>query len=348
MDRSLVKKTLYVAGILLGIWLGVKYLLPVLLPFLLGALLAFAAEPLVQLADHRLKLRRLFASGVGVTLTLALLVAFGVLLGSLAVKELTMLTHRLPDVRAAAGQSMEQLRSWMHTVVSSSPESVRGLLMQTVDDSLKDGTALVNQVTERIPGALTSAVGWLSKGTLAVFTAVLSAYMISVRLPKLRTLVQSKLPDSWHEKYLPTLQHLRRGLWGWLKAQLKLMVLTWGIVGLGLTILGVDYGVLWAGLIALVDAVPVLGTGTVLIPWALISFLQSRVVFGVGLLGVYAVALITRTVLEPRLIGRQLGLDPLVTLVAFYAGFALWGFVGMLLAPILAAAIGTALKQKAV
>lgn len=348
MDRLLLKKTIYAFAVLLGAWLGVQYLLPVLLPFVLGALLALAAEPLVQVADRKLKLRRSFASGLGVTVTLMLLVTFAAFLGSLAVKELTVLTHRLPDVRSAARQSIEQLHNWLDTAAAKAPESVRGLLTQTVDNSLKDGTALMDQVTERIPGAITGVLGWIPKGTLTIFTGVLSAFMISARLPRMRLWLGNKLPSSWHEKYLPALRQLRRGIWGWLKAQLKLMLVTWGIVGLGLTVLGVNYGILWAGLIALVDAVPILGTGTVLIPWAIISFFQNKGIFGVGLLGIYVVALLVRTVLEPRLIGRQLGLDPLVTLISFYAGFTLWGFWGMLLSPILAAAMTTALKQKEV
>lgn len=346
MDKLLLKKTIYAFAVLLGAWVGVQYLLPVVLPFLLGALLALAAEPLVHLSEGGLKLRRSFASGLGVTVTLLLLLAFAGILGSLAVKEVTVLTHRLPDVRSAARQSINQLHSWLDAAAEKAPESVRGLLRQTVDNSLKDGTAFMDQVTERIPGAVTGVLGWIPKGTLTIFTGILSAFMISARLPKLRQWLKRKLPKRWNDKYLPALRQIRRGIWGWLKAQLKLMLVTWGIVGLGLTVLGVKYGILWAGLIALVDAVPVLGTGTVLIPWAIISFFQSKGIFGVGLLGIYVVALLVRTVLEPRLIGRQLGLDPLVTLICFYAGFTLWGFWGMLLSPILAAAMTTAVKQK--
>ena len=88
-------------------------------------------------------------------------------------------------------------------------------------------------------------------------------------------------------------------------------------------------------LTAVVDAVPLLGTGTVLVPWALVSFLSGEPVRAVGLLGGYVTALLTRSALEPKLLGRQLGLDPLAALVALYIGFRLWGFGGMILAPIL-------------
>ena len=93
---------------------------------------------------------------------------------------------------------------------------------------------------------------------------------------------------------------------------------------------------MWAVVIALVDAFPILGTGTVLVPWSLISFLQGDSMMAFGLLALYSAATITRTILEPRLVGKQLGLDPLITLIALYAGFKLFGLPGMIFAPILA------------
>ena len=86
----------------------------------------------------------------------------------------------------------------------------------------------------------------------------------------------------------------------------------------------------------LVDAFPVLGTGTVLIPWALVCFIQGEGARAVGLLGLYAVAALTRSAMEPKLLGQHLGLDPLTTLLALYAGYRFWGLPGMLLSPLLA------------
>ena len=89
---------------------------------------------------------------------------------------------------------------------------------------------------------------------------------------------------------------------------------------------------------AVVDAIPILGTGTVLVPWALVSLLQKESLKAIGLLCTYGAAAITRTVLEPKLVGRHLGLDPLTTLIALYAGYRFWGVLGLLLTPILASA----------
>jgi sporulation integral membrane protein YtvI len=163
-------------------------------------------------------------------------------------------------------------------------------------------------------------------------------FMISVRLPKLRAMLSQAMPEKWRNSYLPILRRVRGTLWGWLKAQLTLSGLCFFLVCTGLLILGVDYAPVWALVIALVDAIPVLGTGTILIPWALAGLLQGNHVFSLGLLGIYLCAMLSRTVLEPRLVGKHLGIDPLMTLIALYIGYRIWGFGGMLLSPLLCAA----------
>ncbi len=342
MDRTRKNKLFYGALILLGLWVAIHYFLPLALPFILGALLALAAEPLVQVTHKQLNIRRSYCAGFGVLVTLGLLTGLAVLLGSAAFREVTVLTGKLPDMQNTAKQGLGQLHRLLDSAVEKSPDNLKGLLRQVVNTSFTDSTALMDRVAAQIPGALTGVLSIIPKGTLTVFTGILSAFMISARLPQLK----EKLPASWREKYLPALARLRRGFWGWLKAQLKLMAITATVLTLGFLVLGVDYAPLVAALIALVDAVPILGTGTVLLPWALVCVLQKNTALALGLLSLYLLALTVRTVLEPRLIGKQLGLDPLLTLVAFYVGFSLWGFLGMLLAPVLATAVGTIAKGK--
>ena len=138
------------------------------------------------------------------------------------------------------------------------------------------------------------------------------------------------------ERILSGLKRVRATIGGWLLAQVKLSGITMLILAAGFLFLRISYGLLWAVLVALLDAFPILGTGTVLLPWSLICLLQGDTAQGIGLLGLYAIVAITRSVLEPKLVGKQLGLDPLVTLFALYAGYKLWGLAGMLLAPMAA------------
>ena len=325
----------------IGVWFGVRFLLPVALPFLLGALLAIAAEPLVSLGERQLKLPRTAASGVGVSFSLLLLTGLLAVLGGVAVRQLGNLTRNLPDMEAALDTAKKVILS----AADNAPERLRSLVQKTVRRTLEDGTAVMSGVTGKLPGALSAFLSSMGSGALGIGTGVVAAFLISARMPRLRRLAGEKMPRSWREKYLPALRRFRHCLWAWFKAQGKLALVTWGIVTAGFLLLGIGKAPLWAGLVALVDAVPVLGTGTVLIPWAIVHFLQGNTLQGVGLLAIYGVAAVTRTVLEPRVVGKQLGLDPLLTLMAMYAGFRFLGIPGLLVTPILASAVKSILTS---
>ncbi len=337
--NDFVRKTVWALGLFAAAWLGIRFLLPPLLPFALGLAIALAAEPAVRLGMNRCGLRRPVCSGVGVSLTLLLLGGLLSLLGAFAVREIGSLAKILPDVERTARQGMGVLQDWMVDLTQNLPEGARNLASGTVLNLLDDGTVLLEQVTDRVPALVGSVLGWVPDGALGLGTMVLSAFMFSARLPRLRQYLANRIPQSWKEKTLPALHRVLHSLGGWLKAQGKLMAVTYGILAVGLMVLGVKRGFLWALPIALVDAMPVLGTGTVLIPWAVVCLLQGNAFRGFGLLVVYGTALMTRTVLEPRFVGKHLGLDPLLTLLFFYVGYRLWGLTGMILTPLLASAV---------
>ena len=339
------KKPLILLGAFAVLWLSVKYVLPVLLPFAVGLFLALGAEPFVSLAQQKLHFSRPLATGIGVSLTLLLLSGILTLLGALLVKELTRLAGNLPDMGQTVRQGLHTLESVLTDLTRRAPESIRPMLTGSVSRFFRDGTALTDQIAEKVPAAITSVLGWVPDGALGIGTALLSAFMISGKLPQIRSWLSCHITKSPIGRYLPGLKRCRAALGGWLKAQLKLSALTFCIVGAGFLLLRIPYSLGWAAAVAVVDAVPVLGTGTVLVPWALILLFRQQHLKAIGLLAIYAVALVVRTVAEPRLVGRHLGLDPLITLLALYLGYRFWGIPGMIFAPLIATAAKTLVPQ---
>ncbi len=329
-------RVLLLVGMAVGAYLAVRLLLPLLLPFLLGGAVALAAEPAVRFLQRRLP--RPAAAGIGVTLTLVLLLAAAGLVGALAVRELGVLAGILPQMGQTLLSGMSAMQERLAVLSQGMPEAVQVLLGELSQELFGGGTALVSTVSERLPALLGGLLGWLPDGALGIGTGVLAGYMISVRLPGLRQAAARHLPRAWTDRVRPALGRMRRFLGQWLRAQLKLTAVVYSILSVGLLVLGIPYGPLWALPIALVDAVPVLGTGTVLLPWALVSLLQGRSLRALGLVGIYVAALLSRTVLEPRLVGHHLGIDPLVTLLALYLGYRFWGVLGIILAPVLVCA----------
>jgi sporulation integral membrane protein YtvI len=308
------------------LFFGGKYIFPLIFPFLLGFLLAYMAEPGVRRLEKRLS--RGVAAAVSVSFLLVIIFLVFAVLGGLLVRGL----KNLPDLEAAARDSSRTLERFLLGLAARSPAGLRNILSRGVLGLFDDGGSLWEMGFHQLPRMLTGVLSHLPGGAIALCTAVVSAYLISGRMPKLVSMV----PERWKSRLLPTLRNIRTAVGGWLKAQGKLAGLTFLLCCGGFFLLGIPYAPVWAAVVALVDAVPLLGSGLVLVPWSLVSFLQGDSGKGVGLLVTFGAAFLLRTVLEPRLVGRQMGLDPLVTLAALYLGYQLGGFWGMILSPILA------------
>ena len=339
MASSPLKKFGIAAIAFAGLWLFSRYLLPIALPFLLALLLALAAEPLVNVLHRRLHLPRGVASGIGVVIALLMAVLMVLTLGALLLRQLRSLSGVLPNLGETALAGLQSLESFLLQMAEKAPATVSPILISRVEGVFSNGSEVINQVLGK---AFSLASGILTRIPDSAFgfgTWILASFMTSVKLPQIRNLLKNKLPQSWKERYLPAFRRLKQNLSGWLFAQLKLTGITFLILCAGFFLLRIPYAPLWALLICFVDALPILGTGTVLIPWSLVCFLQGDTWQALGLLGIYAIAAVLRSVLEPKLIGKQLGLDPLVTLFAMYAGYQLWGIFGMLFAPLLAVTV---------
>jgi len=345
MAASLLKKGIFVFLGLLFLWLGSRYLLPLILPFALGGLLALVAEPLVAFGQKKLRFSRGLAAGLGVCLTLLLLVGLFSVLAALLLRALIHLASALPDMEQTAKEGFSSVQNWAVNLSNQAPRGVQPMVTRTVENAFDNGSALMDRVAEKIPHMIATVLSGLPDGLLRIGTGLLAAFMISARLPRIRRALVKRIPSQQKEKYLPVLQRIKGALLGWLRAQGMLVLITYGIVLAGFLFLRVPYGFFWALLIALMDAVPMLGTGLVLVPWAVVEFLMHRPFPAFLLLATFAAATVARTALEPKFLGKQLGFDPLVTLICLYVGYHLWGFLGLILAPILAAVGKTVLDS---
>lgn len=334
--RSGTKTTLSFLAVFLVVWLGLRYLLPLCFPFLLGTGLALLAEPIVRFFCKRLHFPRSLAAGIGVTAAFLSVALLFLLVCAFLVRELGMLAGILPDLTQTAQSGLTLLQSFLLKLVGKLPQSIRPMLSQNVDTLFSGGSALLDRAFRYVLGLAGTILTHVPDSALSLGTGVISGFMISAKLPRIKKWIRHHLPREKLRPLLRTLKRMKTAVGCWLLAQIKLAGMTLVLLAAGLLILRIPYALVWAMGIALVDAVPVLGTGTILFPWSLICFLQGDNARSIGLLGLYAVISLTRSVLEPKLVGKELGLDPLVTLFALYAGYKLWGIGGMILSPLLA------------
>ena len=334
--RSGTRTTLSFLSVFLVVWLGIRYLLPLFFPFLLGTGLALLAEPMVHFFCRRLRFPRSLAAGVGVTAAFLGVAVLFLLACAFLVRELGILAGILPDLTETTRSGLTLLQSFLLGLVERLPQSIRPLLERNVSELFSGGSALLDRAFRYVLGLAGTILTQVPDSALSLGTGLISAFMISAKLPGLKKWILRHLPREKLRPLLQTVKRMKTAVGGWLLAQCKLAGMTLVLLAAGLLLLRIPYALLWALVVALVDAVPVLGTGTVLLPWSLILFLRGDTARSIGLLGLYAVISLTRSVLEPKLVGKELGLDPLVTLFALYAGYKLWGLGGMLLSPLLA------------
>lgn len=330
------KKPAMTAGMVIGgLVLGVT-VLPLLLPFLLAYLLALAADPGVNALGRRTRLPRWLRSGLCVT---AVFLALGAVLWffcQVIWGELLRLVRQLPELLHQIQPALTELRQSLEAMARRAPDALSEPLIRWIGELFAGGAGLLESLYGFLSGLVSGVVTGVPKLFVGTVTTVIAAYMTSAALPQVKDWLCRHLPASWQEGLRRVRDRSRAVFGGWCRAQAKLILLVFAILTLGLWILGVEFPLLFGGLIAVLDALPILGTGTVLIPWALLSFLRDSSGLGFGLLALYAVTAAARSVLEPHLVGRQLGLPPLATLMAFYIGYRLFGVAGMVLSPLAA------------
>lgn len=322
------RQALYLAGAIALIYLVSRFILAYLLPFLLAFLLALLIDPAVGKLERHLRLPR----GLAVLLILFLLLAVvGVVLftaiASLAA-ELTRLLSSLPEYEDLAVQ-------WVNIWTERFSFFYAGLpkpLLAALDDAEKrlysDLTALAQQILaslQRLPDFL------------AFFLmAVVATFFISRDKESLARSVLRLVPQRWQEKVEEMQQNVARGVWGVLRAQAVLVSLTVVLTLLGLSLLEVPYAWLLALVAGFLDLVPMIGPSALFLPWIVYLLFVGNVARALALGVILAVLLVTRQLLEPKVMATQTGLHPLATLVALYLGYRLLGVSGLLIGPLVA------------
>lgn len=299
-------------------------LLPLGIAFLLSGMLAGPAEKL-----HK---KNLLPKGLCALMVLAALAAFlclgGWLLGHLAMAQLRQMSDLLPEMLANLQESLAALQNRLQQWFPGQKDS----------SEPADWLAEISLPQLGLEG-LAGSLGWAASSLpdlllTTVFVLAATVLLICWREQTL-AFVRRQLPPRLLEAVLRLWNYLKDALFGWVKAQGILMTVTFGILLAGCFFLRVQGAVLVSALITLMDALPVLGAGLALIPWALVELILGNYGRGLGIVGLYAVTLTARNALEPQVVGKQIGLHPLVSLIAFFLGWRLAGLPGMLLGPIL-------------
>ncbi len=335
--RSFLINLLYF-GILLAIAiLAVRTLFVWMLPFVFAFLVAAVLQRPLRWLVKKTRVSKKFFSVVLVVLVILLLATAVALIGGQLVAGVVSFFSNTDNIRLIEA-TVESVSVSIQDIVTGfsnmlSPEALASL--QGTIDSLTDALiGLVSSIFTGAAGWALSMTGRLPSLLVSFVIWVIASIFLTIDYQKVLSFFMRQVPER-HTALVCTVRDLcTNTLFKLVKAYALLMLITFAELSVGLTILRVPYSLLVAAIIEVVDILPVLGTGTVLIPWALISAILGDFRMFVGLALLYVFITVLRNFLEPKLVSRQIGLNPLVTLFFMYLGLQAMGLPGMLLFPV--------------
>lgn len=329
-------KALVNLAIALAVLLGITLLLPkalmFFLPFVIGWIIALMASPLVRFFEEKIKLKRKIGSAFVIIAVIGLLVLVIYFFFAWLSEQVGGLLTALPDMWAGLEADINNMGHSLSSVLNLLP----GDTETTLNDLADAMSGYIGEFFERFGTPTIEAAGSLAMQLPSIFIgiimALLSAYFFVAEHQQINDWFRKHTPATLQLYYGMIRQSLIKSVGGYLKAQLKIEVWMYLLLVVGLGILGVNYYGLIALVIAILDFLPFLGTGTVLIPWAVIKIFAADYQVAVGLLIIWCVGQLARQLIQPKIVGDSIGVPPLPTLVLLYVGYQVGGVVGMILA----------------
>lgn len=333
--RFIINITFY--ALILGLlYLFLEYALKWVMPFLLGFLVALAFRPVISFCVRKLKLNKRFCAFVVVLIGYFLV---GLLLwwaGSALFQTIKDFCMNLPAIYAkeiapffgAANEGLLNFAEWFSPEMATQVEEVLANALTGLQESLVE---ISTGVLTSLAGASTKIPLWM----ISFIFTILSSLFISMDYDHVMDFIRRQIPEKKRMFLLDVKNYLGKTVVSYLKAYLILMCITFTELSVGFLALRIENPFRIAAITALCDVLPILGTGTVVIPWAIISLLQHRYYLALGLILLYLIVTAVRQFIEPKVIGDQLGIPPIVAIICIYLGFVWFGVWGAILIPVL-------------
>ena len=329
--RILLNIGIPLAGILLACWV-IPRLLGYFMPFVIGWLIAMIANPLVRFLESRMKLVRKHGSVLIMVLALVLVIGLGYFLASPLLYQAFGLVKDLPEMYAAVSAVLEDFFRRFDEFYRFLPPNV----MQAWSDFTGNVGQMIGLLLQKAASPTVEAAGNVAmripNAMVNVIVTILSAYFFLAERERILELWQRYLPEGGNRYCRKLREDLIQLVSGYFMAQFKIMFMVALILLAGFLVLGIRYAFLLAVLIAVLDFLPLFGTGTVLLPWAAVKLLSGEYMLAAGLAMLYVVSQVTRQMVQPKIVGDSMGLPPLLTLFLLYLGFKARGISGMILA----------------
>lgn len=335
-NRRTYLKVFINLGIMLALLLVCIFVVPrvivFFMPFVIGWIIALIASPLVSFFEKKVKIKRKAGSAFVIIAVIALVILAGYLLGIKLTEEIVDFIGELPQMWETTRQDFEEIGQKL--------EAASKYLPKEIEVAITSITSNVGEYLGELFGGLsTPTIEAVSRFTMnlpsiiiGIIMSLLSAYFFVADKDYVPNLLHKVMTESMIDRFNMIKRGLVRAVGGYFKAQLKIELWMYLLLVIGFTILRIRYAVLIAIVVAFLDLLPFFGTGTVLIPWAVIKFLSGDYTMVIGLLIIWGVGQLARQLIQPKIVGESVGLAPIPTLFLLFIGYKAAGVVGMIIA----------------
>lgn len=318
------------------IYITIKYALGWFLPFVIGFGIAFMLKPLINLITKKLKINRKIVAGITVLIFYAtvgalftlVLVKISIALKDVFIKLPNMYINNIEPLIFQLSGNVEDI------LVELDPALIQAIkdILSSIAESL--GT-IISKISSGVVSFISSTVSMVPSFFIIVIFTIISSFFFAMDYLNITGFITRQFSPKVSSIFFEIKDYIIGTLFRFVKAYSIIMTITFIELAIGLSILRVESAISIALLIACVDILPVLGTGGVVIPWIFIELFKGNVFLAIGLTIVYVVITIVRNILEPKIVGEQVGLHPLIILICMFVGVKLFGFLGLFILPII-------------
>lgn len=329
--KSFLINTFYFVTIAAIIFVFCKFMLVFLMPFVVGGAVAWLVQEPADFISSKLKIKHSVVAG---TLALAVFAGIGALILFICFKAVGAAVDFFGEI----GSNTDVLTSFFDNLKNSAASFFEKLPRKFTDLLSAFYGNAVNRLIASLTSVISSAAGYTVKHApqflLSCVVAAASSCYMAADYRKLIKFVRELCGDTIYRNALKIKNILVNSVFKFAKGYLIILGITFAELFLGFTVFRIRYALTLAAIISVIDILPVLGTGTVLIPWAAAEFILGNTARGAGLAVLYLIITAVRNFAEPKIIGKQMGIKPLFTLLAMFVGIKLFGIAGIFILPI--------------
>ncbi len=322
----------FTAVIIALIFIISKFMLAYLFPFLIGILLSFVMQKPSGFIAEKTGLKKGYCSAILVTATYVFVIAVAVLIIWTVISSMAGIAGASSDYFKTVADFFVKVTNKAKKITVLMPNGISDRVGSMAESFL---SGIADRITSFLSKIATNTAKNLPAFLISSIVTVVASFYIAKDFEKIKKFFKNFLKPKTYKTVVEIKDIVQKSIFKFAVGYLLLMGITFVEMAVGFLILRVKYAVLVAALVSVIDLLPVLGTGTVLIPWSVISFLSENTSRGFGLIILYIIITVIRNFLEPRIIGKQVGINPLLTLITMFVGLKISGIAGMVFLPVI-------------